>query len=119
MDTVTLNEEEGEETFGDEDRAFELVTRTHKNPHYSKVYRRNTRDRLHVKTGRADHYCRGHDVSYAKLMGSTEESMSGVTDHRRSHETSRGEQYSRFLFSASRLPETGDDTCLQGERQAT
>ena len=50
MDTVTLNEEEGEETFGDEDRAFELVTRTHKNPHYSKVYRRNTRDRLHVKT---------------------------------------------------------------------
>ena len=49
MDTVTLNDEEGEETYGDEDHAVELVTRTHKNPHNSKVYRRNTRDRLHVE----------------------------------------------------------------------
>ena len=37
MDTDTLNEEEGEETYGDEDHAVELVTGTHKNPHYSKA----------------------------------------------------------------------------------
>ena len=49
MGTVTLNEVEGEETYGDEDHAVELVTGTDKNPHYSKVYRRNTRDRLHVE----------------------------------------------------------------------
>ena len=49
MDTLTLNEEEGEEAYGDEDHAVELVTGTRENPHYSKVYRRNTRDRLHVE----------------------------------------------------------------------
>ena len=36
-------------TYGDEGHAVELVTGTHKNPHYSKVYGRNTRDRLHVE----------------------------------------------------------------------
>ena len=32
---LALNEEEGEDTYGDEDHAVELVTGTHKNPHYS------------------------------------------------------------------------------------
>ena len=47
-DTVTLNEEEGEDTHGDKDHAVELVAGTHRNPHNSEVHRRKTRDRLHV-----------------------------------------------------------------------
>ena len=55
MDTVTLNDEEGEETYGDENHAVELVTGTHKNPHNSKVYRRNTRDvEIDVRTTTAE-----------------------------------------------------------------
>ena len=48
-DTVTLNEEEGKDAYGDKDRAVEIVTGTHKNPHYSEVHRRKTRDRLRVE----------------------------------------------------------------------
>ena len=62
-----------------------------RNPHYSKVYRRNTLDRLHgeidVRTTTAEDTM----SAMAKLMGTAEESTSGVTDHRRIHATSCGE----------------------------
>ena len=98
MDTVTLNGEEGEETYGDEDRAVELVTGIHNNPRYSKVYRRNTRDKLHVEIDVRTTTAEDTMSAMAKLMGTTEESTSGVTDHRRIHATSRGGQYSDFLI---------------------
>ena len=37
-DTVTLDEEEGEDTYGDKDHDVELVTGTHKNPEQSEIY---------------------------------------------------------------------------------
>ena len=118
MDTVTLNEEEGEETFGDEDRAFELVTGTHKNPHYSEVYRRNTRDRLHVKTDvrtiTAEDTMSAMQSSWVRLKSRC--LVSSITKYSRNKSW---RAVLSFLLSASPLPETGDDTCLQGERQAT
>ena len=90
--TATPNEEKDENTYGDEGHAVELVTGTHKNPHHSKVCRRNTRDRLHgeidVRTTTAEDTM----SAMAKLMGTAEESTSGVTDHRRIHATRHGEQ---------------------------
>ena len=80
MDTVTLNEEKDENTYGD--------TRS---PHYAKVYRRNTRDRLHVEIDVRTSTAEDTMSTMAKLMGTAEESTSGVTDHRRVHATSRGE----------------------------
>ena len=91
MDTVTLNEEKDENTYGDEGHAVELVTGTHKNPHYAKVYRRNTRDRLHVEIDVRTSTAEDTKSTMAKLMGTAEESTCGVTDHRRIHGTSRGE----------------------------
>ena len=73
MDIVTLNEEEGEETYGNGDHAVELVTGTYKNPHCSKVYRRNTRDRLHVQIDVRTTAAEDTMSAMAKLMGTTEE----------------------------------------------
>ena len=38
MDTVTLDEEEGEDTYGDKNHDAELVTGTHKNLKQSEIY---------------------------------------------------------------------------------
>ena len=38
MDTVTLDEEEGEDTYGDKYHDVELVTGTHKNPEQSEIH---------------------------------------------------------------------------------
>ena len=51
----------------------------------------------------------------AKLMGTTEESTSGVTDHRRIHATSRGEQYSDLFFWQAECQKQVEDESLQGE----
>ena len=113
MDTVTLNEEEGEETYGDEDHAVKLVTGTHKNQ--SKVYRRNTRDKLHVEIDVRTTTAEDTMSAMAKLMGTTEELTSGVTDHRRIHATIRGERYSDFLFGQADCQMQVEDESLQGE----
>ena len=91
MDTVTLNEEKDENTCGDEGHAVEFVTGTHMNPHYAKVYRRNTRDRLHVEIDVRTSTAEDTMPIMANLMGTAEESTSSVTDHRRIHATRRGE----------------------------
>ena len=61
------------------------LTRTHTTP---RVYRRNTRDRLHVEIDVRTTTAEDTMSGMAKLMGTTEESTSGVTDHRRIHPTS-------------------------------
>ena len=112
MDTATLNEEEGEETYGDEDHAVEFVTGTHKNPHNSKIYLRNTRDRLHLEIDVRTTTAEDTMSAMAKLMNTTEESTSGVTEHRRIHATSRGEQYSHFLSWQADCQKQVDDESL-------
>ena len=114
-DTVNLNEEKGEETYGDEDHAVELVTGTHKNPHYPKVYQRHTRDRLHVEIDVRSTTAEDTKSAMANLMGSIEESTSGVTDHKRTYATSHGEQYSHFLPWQSDCQKQVDHESLQGE----
>ena len=81
-DTVTLNEEEGEDTFGDKDHAVELVTGTHKNPHYSEVHQRKTRDRLHVENDVWLTIAEDTMSVMARLMGAIEELTS---PHHRIH----------------------------------
>ena len=81
-DTVTLNEEKGEDTCGDKDRAVELVTGTHKNPHYSEVHWRQTRDRLHVEIDMRTTTAKDTTSVMARLMGAIEELMS---PHHRIH----------------------------------
>ena len=115
MDTVALNEEEGEETYVDEDHAVELVVGTYKNPHNSKVYRRNTRDRLHVEIDVRTITAEDTMSAMAKLMGTTQESTSGVTDHRRIPATSRGEQYYDFLFWQVVFQKQVEEESLQGK----
>ena len=78
---------------GDNHHDVELVTAIHMNPHHSETYLRNTRDKIDVRTTTA----KDTTSVMAKLMGATEESTSGVTDHGRIHATSRGEQCSHFL----------------------
>ena len=67
--TVTLNEEEGEGTYGDQDHAVELVTGSHKNPHYSEVHWRKTRDRLHVETDVRTATAKDTMLVMARFMG--------------------------------------------------
>ena len=114
MGTVPLHEEEGAETLVDKDQAVELVTWTPKNPHYFKVYRRNTRDSLHVEVDVGTTTAEDTMSALAKLMGTTEESTSSATDHGRIHPRSRGEQYSDFLFWEADCQKQVDDESLQG-----
>ena len=81
-DTVIFNEEEGEDTYGDEDHAVELVTRTHKNPHYSEVHRRKTHDKLHVEIDVRTTTAQDTMSVIARLMGAIEELAS---PHHRIH----------------------------------
>ena len=81
-DTVTLNEEKGEDTYGDKDHAVEFVTGTHKNPHYSEVHQRKIRDRLHVETDVRTTTAKDTMSVMARLMGAIEELTS---PHHRTH----------------------------------
>ena len=110
--TVTLNEEKDDNTDRGEDHAVELVTGTYKNPHYSMVYRRNTRDRLHVEIDMRPTTAEDTMSALAKLMGAAEELRSGVTDHRRIPATS----VERNAFSRqAACQKQVDDESLQGE----
>ena len=80
---LALNEEEGEDTYGDEDHAVELVTGTHKNPHYSEVHRRETRDRLRVEIDVRTTTAKDTMSVMARLMGAIEELTS---PHHRIHD---------------------------------
>ena len=97
---------------GDKDHDVELVTATHLNPHHSETYRRNTRDRLHVEI---DVRTTKDMSGMAKHMGATEEPTSGVTEHRRIHATSRGEQCSHFLSREAECRMQVNDESLQAE----
>ena len=81
-DTVTLNEEEGEDTYADEDNAVELVTGTHQNPHYPEVHQRKTRDRFHVEIDVRTTTAKGTMSAMARLMSAIEELTS---PHHRIH----------------------------------
>ena len=100
---------------GDKDHDVELVTATHMNPHHSETYRRNTRDRLHVEIDVRTTTAKDTTSVMAKLMGATEESTSGVTDHGRIHATSRGEQCSHFLSWQAECRKQVNDESLQVE----
>ena len=76
-------------------RGVKTCTGDKDHPHHSETYRRNTRDRLHVEIDVRTTTAKDTSVM-AKLMDATEEPTSGVTDHRRIHATSRGEQCSHF-----------------------
>ena len=100
---------------GDKDHDAELVTATHMNPHHSETNRRNTRDRLHVEIDVRTTTAKDTTSVMAKLMDATEGPTSDVTDHRRIHATSRGEQCSHFLSWQAECRKQVNDESLQVE----
>ena len=87
---------------GDKDHDVELVTATQLHPHHSETYRRNTHDRLYVEINVRTTTAKDTTSVMAKLMSATEGPTSGVTDHRRIHQThSRNKSWKAFLFFAS------------------
>ena len=115
MDTVTINEEEGEETYGDEDHAVELVTGTHKNPHYSKVYRRNTRDKLHVEIDVRTTTDEDTMSAVAKLHGCNRRVDAWCHRPQTYSRNKCGEKCAHFLSRQAACQKQVDDESLQGE----
>ena len=102
-DTVTPDEEKRKITYGDEGHDVEHVTATHFNVYRHEIYRRNTRDKLRVRTGVQITAAKDTTSAMSGLTDEIEESTSDVIDYGLiSHSmvflaTSSGEQCSHSL----------------------
>ena len=78
-DTVTLNEEEGEDTYGDEGHAVELVTPDSQESTLLRGSRRKSRERLHVEIDVRTTTAKDTMSVMARLIGAVEE-LTSPTD---------------------------------------